>query len=566
MRRNNIFTIVSGLALMSAMLFSCQKESSNPVVQPSEIGFRSNVTTKTLVDSEDDIVSTGGFRVYGYLTVGDDATPYPVFDPDGDGVEEGVEVNDEDDDGNWDYSPKRYWVLDAEYSFLGIYPSDALVSIPDLSTPLNFTYRHTDAECDFMAAKVGSATRETSGSGVSMKFEHMLSNININLQRETILDFISVKSYTLSGMYKEVSYALSDEGQEWVPTPSGDRSFSVTGDFQEPLFLRYGIPVSLLGEDGINCIPGENLEADVKLVLDCLVTVDGVETSKEITLDFPAGTWEKGKKYTYSSTLNAEGGTSSGGDEPSVSLDIELDETCFSGQAVQVTCYGLETDNVENDVLIQYAVSDTEPQSDAEWTDVDKFTYYSYGSACYLDFIAPKLEPGIERTKLWVRIKCDSQISNVASTNFYSNENRYVIKLNGQNRALTYDYDTGITMTDYVDQNPSGGQIFQIIYIDYMENLDPSLYTECRKGIIQTSDGRYLWHYEGFTTVMFDSVASEICFCAKSDGSYDLRIYNYSSDSSDKYDYMQSGVGDSYPVLGPVSAEKIHSWSLVPVQ
>lgn len=58
-----------------------------------------------------------------------------------------------------------------------------------------------------------------------------------------------------------VSYSLSDEGQEWVPTPSGDRSFSVTGDFQEPLFLYYGIPVSLLGDDGVNCIPGENLKA-----------------------------------------------------------------------------------------------------------------------------------------------------------------------------------------------------------------------------------------------------------------------------------------------------------------
>ena len=560
MRKNNIFAIVSGLALMSVMLFSCQKEPSDPIEQQSEIGFKSNVTTKTLVDSEDDIGSTGGFRVYGYFNVGNDPAVYPVFDPDGNGIEEGVVINDEDEDGNWEYSPKRYWTLGAEYSFLGIYPSDAYVNIPDLSAPLNFTYRHTDAECDFMAAKVGGATSENSGSGVIMNFEHMLANININLQREDILDFISVKSYTLSGMYKEVSYALSDEGQEWVPTPSGDRSFSVTGDFQEPLFLYYGSPVSLLGDDGINCIPGENLEADVKLVLDCLVTVDGAETSKEITLDFPAGTWEKGKKYTYSSTLNAEGGTSSGGDEPSVSLVIELDEVCFSGKTVQVTCNGLETDNVENDVLIQYAVSDTEPQSDAEWTDVDEFDYSLYGSY-YFDFVAPELEPGIGYTKLWVRLKCDSQISNVVSAYFYTGDEWYVIKLNGQNRALTYDYDTGITMTDYVDQNQSSDQPFQILYNDDVENIDPSLYTGCRKGVVRTSDGRYLWHYEGFTTVMFYSVASEFCFCAKSDGSYDIRV-----DDNYSYDYMQSGVDDSTPVLGPVSADKIHSWSLVPVQ
>lgn len=42
-----------------------------------------------------------------------------MFDPDGNGVEEGVVINDKDEDGNWEYSPKRYWTLGAEYSFLG---------------------------------------------------------------------------------------------------------------------------------------------------------------------------------------------------------------------------------------------------------------------------------------------------------------------------------------------------------------------------------------------------------------------------------------------------------------
>lgn len=55
-----------------------------------------------------------------------------MFDPDGNSVDEGVVVNYEDRDGEWTYSPKRYWIPSAKYAFLGLYPADADVTVPDL--------------------------------------------------------------------------------------------------------------------------------------------------------------------------------------------------------------------------------------------------------------------------------------------------------------------------------------------------------------------------------------------------------------------------------------------------
>lgn len=79
----------------------------------------------------------------------------------------------------------------------------------------------------------------------------------------------------------------------------------------------------LLGEVGINCIPAANAYGDVKLVL----TIDGEKTQKEFTLNFPEGTWERGKRYTYSATLSADGGT--GGEGSGDGGDIVLTEGCY---------------------------------------------------------------------------------------------------------------------------------------------------------------------------------------------------------------------------------------------
>lgn len=175
-----------------------------------------------------------------------------------------------------------------------------------------------------MVAKTENITSAYSASGVTMPFEHMLSNIRVNLQNSNVSNSIYVKSYTLSGMYASADYAYSYQDGAWVPTPSGDRSFSVSQTFDSPEYVNGLTPYELLGEDVINCIPAANAYGDVKLVLDCLVTIDGVETQKEFTLNFPEGTWEKGKRYTYSATLSADDDTGEGGDD-----DIVLTEGCY---------------------------------------------------------------------------------------------------------------------------------------------------------------------------------------------------------------------------------------------
>ena len=161
-------------------------------------GFRSSVVAKALVDDVNDIVSGGGFKVYGYYTADNGETSYPVFDPDENGVEEGVVVNEENE--TWTYSPKRYWIPSAKYAFLGFYPANADVTVSELEvdndgkfssdTPLEFTYTHINAEEDLMAAKAENITRANSASGVNMQFEHMLSNIRVNLQNSNILNDI----------------------------------------------------------------------------------------------------------------------------------------------------------------------------------------------------------------------------------------------------------------------------------------------------------------------------------------------------------------------------------------
>lgn len=370
----NIFTIVAGLILISLLLVSCDKDHAGQKGDGgSEIGFSSSVVTKALVDDVGDIAGDG-FRVYGYYTDDNGVTSYPVFDPDGDRVEEGVVVNDEDQDGDWTYSPKRYWIPSAKYAFLGLYPADADVTVPDLKvdndgkfshgTPLRFTYTHKRAEDDLMAAKTENITSANSASGVNMPFEHMLSNIRVNLQNSNVSNSIYVKSYTLSGMYASADYAYSYQDGTWVPTPSSERTFEVSRTFDSPLPVDNSSSNSLLGEDGINCIPAANAYGDVNLVLDCLVTIDGVNTQKEFTLNFPEGTWERGKRYTYSATLSADGGTGGegSGEGSGDGGDIVLTEGCYllvHQASGKMLTYNSTSENV---ILVDY--KDTEDYSD----------------------------------------------------------------------------------------------------------------------------------------------------------------------------------------------------------
>lgn len=77
-----------------------------------------------------------------------------------------------------------------------------------------------------MAAKTENITSANSASGVNMPFEHMLSNIRVNLQTES--GSIDVVSYTLSGMYAEADYKYSYQDGTWVPTLPSERTFEVS--------------------------------------------------------------------------------------------------------------------------------------------------------------------------------------------------------------------------------------------------------------------------------------------------------------------------------------------------
>lgn len=296
--RLDILHIILPALLVAASLSSCRKEPSPVPAGDTAIAFSSSVSgTKALIN---DVADMTAFKVYGYYTI-DGTASYTAFD--------GTEVTRTG--ALWQYSPARYWVPDAKYTFLGFHPSDAAVTINSTSLNANgrlsnpsFTYvldnDFTQQE-DFMFAH---RYKEDPGI-VDLNFNHLLCQVTIDVYTQSNTQIIKLNKFTLSGM--------STSGRYTAFSNSSNGSWSVFSgyaSFEETL----GIDVTdekasiINSGNGYLMIPRSYDSAALKLSMDCSISTDGGETYKGINIQksFPATEWQPGKKYHYSAEITVD--------------------------------------------------------------------------------------------------------------------------------------------------------------------------------------------------------------------------------------------------------------------
>lgn len=303
--RYNIVTIFKKLwqiiilLSVSIALLSCRKEQVIVLPDNVPISFESPIDmTKALIDDIDKLTT---FKIYGYFTT-DGSESTEVFNA--------TEVNKSTNGQGeivWAYEPIQYWLPGAKYSFAAFHPSNSSVSISNSSLDetgefenLTFTYTHQNGDDDFMMAEVSTSTveAETNNYTVSLPFKHLLSNININVKAESSEYTIVVLGYSFSGMS---STALFTNGS-WS-TKSGYISFDNILDESKTLTSEY---YSLLGPEGVTCIPETKEAGALTLSIYCKVIIGETETQKLYQLKFPEINWEQSKKYTYTATLGVD--------------------------------------------------------------------------------------------------------------------------------------------------------------------------------------------------------------------------------------------------------------------
>lgn len=244
--------------------------------------------------------------------------------------------------------------------------------------------------------------------------------------------------------------------------------------------------------------------------------------------------------------------------EPPISLNINLGTgPYFPGLPVSGT---YNTDPVGIDVMLQYAVSDTEPTS---WEDVQS-AVIADGS---FSFTAPSLQT--DSSKLWVRLKCGSVYSTAVSADIhkYANPNYiveggcYIFVLDGGARMLAYDPDSeSIIMTDFSETYQNSYHYIQVVGFG-----DATLYSDyntCKKGklkVYAVNDNNYITR-----EFILGSEDNAPEFNFYTDWNYDAGT-ELTVDLCVDGEYLQAKNDDTKPSLGAIQYYVTYKWRLIPV-
>lgn len=307
------------MLLAAASLSSCRKASSPVPAGDVAISFDSSVgKTKALIDDVTDMTS---FKVYGYYTT-DGSSSGTAFD--------GTEVTRTG--SLWTYSPARYWIPGAGYSFAAFHPADASVRMANTDLDgngvfegLSFEYEKTGFYDDFMLATASMTTDQAKANDykVDLAFEHILSNIKINIGLADDVQngtYIRITRAEINGMKSSGTYTV---GQGWSELSS--TSLQLSSNISDVLLkkiddktynndteLTDGV-ISPTADGGLTVIPvdlTDNSNA-VRIVLNCEISSDGINyTAKKIEKTIRAtanvSEWEEGRSYTYKALLDVD--------------------------------------------------------------------------------------------------------------------------------------------------------------------------------------------------------------------------------------------------------------------
>lgn len=258
-------------------LASCQQEDAPQGVKyPILFG---STDTRAVADLDD--LKDSGFKVYAYFQGTAEGTGSSTFEK---------TVTYYEDDDVWTYEGLEYWISGVNYWFKAFYPAQLTAgtlavdnTVTDDSVQ-SFTITNFDItkQEDVMVAEAtasvpNGATCPTDGSVVNLNFKHLLANVTIKAKSQ--IDGVIMQKIVIGSADTNSTY----NGSVW--SLSGN---TTSIEYSQPTTLTKGAEFVDVTNGGILVIPASTNKKTLT-----------IQANKTYNLEFPTGTWEPGKRYTY---------------------------------------------------------------------------------------------------------------------------------------------------------------------------------------------------------------------------------------------------------------------------
>lgn len=203
------------LALAAAAVMSCsESEEIENAGQKAEIKLGTvvgNTTRATVTDLPE--LQKVGFTVYAYNTGATAMASVATFDA---MKEFMTDVKVTYSAPNWSLTGGTYyWPMTDNLQFFayGNPGTGALTynqpAAGAIYPSITYTVADVAAQTDLVAAKVTDATKASNASGVSLKFGHILTQINFTVKAADALTY-KLKTLTISGVHNKGTYGFDD--------------------------------------------------------------------------------------------------------------------------------------------------------------------------------------------------------------------------------------------------------------------------------------------------------------------------------------------------------------------
>lgn len=303
------------LVLCALFVVACENSSSdNPHIElkdmPITIGSSLSFSRASITDLQSD-----GFGVWAFIT-NSEQDNYPYM----------VNTLVKKIDGEWFYSPTKYWLNDTQFTFVATCPYGAngdafTVDTSSGAVELTLSVSETPSEYDYLVAKEDINTSDSNfdpTDAVLLQFQHLLSNVSLKVWREGVKhenDQMRIRKVTLSNIRKAGTYnsstdtweatnvklTLVDENNDVADSDNigaavkQGNNWTFGGVGYTPFNEELLIPQTI---DASNAI---SLKIDYELK-----RLNAVEWEKaELETFLPTNTWIAGQKYTYNVVLSS---------------------------------------------------------------------------------------------------------------------------------------------------------------------------------------------------------------------------------------------------------------------
>lgn len=271
------FFRIASFALLLGVGMACSNEDVPEQPQGTyPILFRCTDETRAVATVDTMKGDANGFDVYAFFT----STAAP------NGLSFTKNVKYDQTKSMWLYDDIEYWIPGATYWFKAVYPKGvASVDNDDKDQAVTISNFDITTQQDILVATTGEMAvvknegdiyAPTSGNTVLLDFKHLLANVTIKVKSQ--IDGVVVSSVKLGGLDTNSTY----NGSTWTTTGN---TTSVT--YGKATTLTKGAEFVDVTNGGILVIPASANKALT------------IEANKTYNVTLPAGTWESGKKYTY---------------------------------------------------------------------------------------------------------------------------------------------------------------------------------------------------------------------------------------------------------------------------